>query len=216
LNIAYSLFERVEAFVNGRFYPLDDALRHSGDGVQVIRVAFKQAETVTLERNKLQHLLDHGIGQRIYLGHQQLFSVHVFPAFPRFLSRVSFKKNYSIERADGGRTKSPNYYKELGIMKKHVTICVAAAVLFLALLLGVFFAPAFAAAKPDKDLSKLIVEKVHQRGTSAELRSQFPYEMEVSLEFTADGTIIRIGFETYVEGKYTIDENGVITADFPE
>jgi hypothetical protein len=77
--------------------------------------------------------------------------------------------------------------------------------------------PAFAAAKPDKDLSNLIVGKFINEEASTELRKQYGSdEMEVSLEFLADGTVKLTGLENYVEGKYTIDENGVITANYPE
>jgi uncharacterized protein YgiM (DUF1202 family) len=96
-------------------------------------------------------------------------------------------------------------------------------VLFVAaLLIAASFASADAAAK-KKDLSEAVVGKFIDEETSAALRKDFSDdEMEVSIEFLADGTAVAIGLENRLEGEYTVetytfgDDMGLVTVDWPE
>ena len=84
----------------------------------------------------------------------------------------------------------------------------------LALLLAVFAGAG--EARAAKNLSDLVVGKFVDEKTSAGLSKDYSDEIEISIEFSADGTARFTGLESSVEGTYSVDENGVITVDFFE
>jgi len=91
-------------------------------------------------------------------------------------------------------------------------------VLFCAVFAVVSAGEARAAKKTDTavNLSDLVVGKFVDEEISASLTKDYGEEMEVSIEFLADGTARFTGLENSVEGTYSIDENGAIMVDFLE
>jgi hypothetical protein len=86
----------------------------------------------------------------------------------------------------------------------------------LALLLAVFAVAGAGRAVAARNLSDLVVGKFVDEKTSASLRKDYGNEMEISIEFSADGKARFNGLDSSVEGTYSIDENGAITVDFFE